>query len=201
MNRNLKFLVGVCERIVLIAIAAPYVLAIVRSLPAHPTFFLAAASEILAAFFVFIQKRGEVTITAYALTIAVAGSCAGFLARPGGAELLPTVFTATLMVVGLLLSVSSKLVLNRSFGMFAANRGVKNWGPYRFVRHPMYLGYIVSQFGFLMANFSTRNILVYAAAWAFQLMRIFEEEKLLRRDEAYLAFTQRVRYRLVPGLF
>ena len=201
MNRNLKFLVAVCERIVLIAVAAPYVLAIARSLPTHPTFFLAAASEILAAFFVLIQKRGEVTIRAYALTIAVAGTCASMLVRPGGIAVLPSIVTGTMMFVGLAISVWSKLVLNRSFGIFAANRGVKNGGPYRLVRHPMYLGYIISQLGFLCANLSTRNLVVYAVAWAFQLARILEEEKLLRQDEAYRTFSERVRYRLVPGVF
>lgn len=201
MSRNLKFLVGICERIVLIAIAAPYVLAIARSLPTHPTFFLAAASEILAAFFVLIQKRGEITITAYALTIAIIGTCAGMLVRPGGTQVVPTILSGSLMFLGLALSVASKIVLNRSFGMFAANRGVKNRGPYKFVRHPMYLGYIISQAGFLAANFSTRNIIVYVVAWTFQLARILEEEKLLKQDDAYRAFSEKVRYRLVPGLF
>ena len=201
MNRSLNFLVAVCERIVLIAVAAPYVMAIARSLPTHPTFFLAAASEILAAFFVLIQKRGEVTIRAYALTIAVAGTCASMLVRPGGEQVPPPVVTGTMMFVGLAISVWSKLVLNRSFGIFAANRGVKNSGPYRLVRHPMYLGYIISQLGFLAANLSTRNAVVYAVAWTFQLARILEEEKLLRQDEAYRSFSERVRYRLVPGVF
>ena len=201
MNRSLNFLVAVCERIVLIAVAAPYVMAIARSLPTHPPFFLAAASEILAAFFVLIQKRGEVTIRAYALTIAVAGTCASMLVRPGGEQVLPPVVTGTMMFVGLAISVWSKLVLNRSFGIFAANRGVKNSGPYRLVRHPMYLGYIISQLGFLAANLSTRNAVVYAVAWTFQLARILEEEKLLRQDEAYRSFSERVRYRLVPGVF
>ena len=57
-----------------------------------------------------------------------------------------------------------KLALGRSFGIVAANRGVVSSGPYRLVRHPIYLGYLVTHAGFLLSNMSARNVLVYAAA-------------------------------------
>jgi protein-S-isoprenylcysteine O-methyltransferase Ste14 len=65
----------------------------------------------------------------------------------------------------------------------------------------MYAGYVITQIGFLISNPTLWNFMIYACGLVFQLLRIFEEEKLLRQDDAYQAFTQRVRYRLVPGLF
>ena len=105
-----------------------------------------------------------------------------------------------MMIAGLAINVAAKLFLNRSFGVVAANRGVKRGGPYRLVRHPMYLGYIVTQFGFLLSGFSIANLALYLAAWTLQVLRIIEEERFLTRDPAYRNYRGKVRYRLIPGL-
>jgi protein-S-isoprenylcysteine O-methyltransferase Ste14 len=112
-----------------------------------------------------------------------------------------TPFSEAVMLFGFLLSLSSKLALNRRFGIVAANRGVQTKWPYSIVRHPMYAGYLITQVGFFITSPTLWNAFVYAIAWTLQILRIFEEEKLLKQDEAYRTFTQRVRYRLVPGLF
>jgi protein-S-isoprenylcysteine O-methyltransferase Ste14 len=105
------------------------------------------------------------------------------------------------MIAGLLLSVLSKLYLNRSFGLVAANRGVKIGGPYRFVRHPMYLGYIINQLGFLIASFTLANFAIYIAAWTFQILRLREEEAILCLDPRYRQFAESVSARLIPGVY
>jgi protein-S-isoprenylcysteine O-methyltransferase Ste14 len=94
-----------------------------------------------------------------------------------------------------------KVALGRSFGIVAANRGVVVGGPYRLVRHPIYLGYLVTHAGFLLSNWSLRNLAVYAAAYIFQVARIFAEERILLVDGRYREYFQSVRYRLIPGLF
>jgi methanethiol S-methyltransferase len=73
-------------------------------------------------------------------------------------------------------------------------------GPYRLVRHPMYLGYFATQLGFLLSSFSIQNLMLYLIAWVFQLLRILEEERFLSLDPAYRAYQNSVRYRLIPGL-
>lgn len=105
------------------------------------------------------------------------------------------------MVSGGLLAVASMLSLGRSFGIFPANRGVKRKGPYATVRHPMYLGYMLWQFGFVLANPDWRNGLVFVLATGLQLWRIQREERILGGDLAYLAYRQKVRARLIPGLY
>lgn len=95
----------------------------------------------------------------------------------------------------------AKLILRRSFGITPANRGIKSSGPYRFMRHPMYAGYLVVQIGVLVVMFSWWNLLVYAVGWAAQVKRVLAEERLLLTDEAYRGYAAQVRWRLIPGVF
>ena len=81
-----------------------------------------------------------------------------------------------------------------------ANRGVKQYGVYRFVRHPMYLGYILNQLGFLLFFFSLHNVVVYTVAWIAFWLRAKEEEKFLEADEEYRTYREKVGYRLFSGI-
>ena len=106
-----------------------------------------------------------------------------------------------LMLFGLSIHVGAKLSLWRSFGLVAANRGVKTIGLYRFVRHPMYAGYMLSHVGFLLAAPSWWNLAVYLLTWTLLVARIVVEERTLREDISYRDYTQRVRYRLLPLVY
>ena len=106
-----------------------------------------------------------------------------------------------LMLAGLALSFYAKVTLWRSFGLVAANRGVKRHGPYRVIRHPMYLGYAITQVGFALLNPVWSNLLIYSAAFGLQVLRLKAEEGLLERDPVYADYMARVRFRLAPGLF
>lgn len=75
-------------------------------------------------------------------------------------------------------------------------------GPYKYVRHPAYL---VGIFLLLLDGLAlgSRWSLVPAALWIPALLRrTIVEDKLLRAElEGYEAYAQRVRYRLVPGIW
>ena len=105
------------------------------------------------------------------------------------------------MMIGLSMQVSAKIILGRGFGIIPANRGVRVLGPYRIVRHPMYAGYTLTHIGFLLANPSLSNAVVYIIAFGLQLMRIGREERVLMQDLAYVSFASRVRYRILPFVF
>jgi protein-S-isoprenylcysteine O-methyltransferase Ste14 len=78
---------------------------------------------------------------------------------------------------------------------------LKTAGPYRFVRHPIYLGHNITLAGFLLANFWWWNALVFATVLIFQVLRIQAEERVLRATSDYQSYAARVRWRLVPGLY
>ena len=105
------------------------------------------------------------------------------------------------MMAGVAVNVAAKFALWRSFGLAPANRGVRGGGPYRFVRHPMYLGYFLTQVAFLLSNLSIGNLVKYLVTWGVQVLRIREEEKFLLQDSAYQDLTKRVKFRLVPGIY
>ena len=88
-----------------------------------------------------------------------------------------------------------------SFGLVAANRGVKTSGLYRLVRHPVYAGYVLSDCGYVFENPSLRNVALLAVGTIGQLVRITEEERLLAGDHTYRDYCGRVRYRLIPYVY
>jgi protein-S-isoprenylcysteine O-methyltransferase Ste14 len=159
------------------------------------------ASECLAGILILIRRRGEMDTRPYPLFIAVIGSTFPWIITPEGSQVSHPFLAGLLMFTGLCLTISSKICLARSFGVIPANRGIKREGPYRLVRHPMYLGYIINQFGFLLACFSIWNLVVYLIAWVLLALRILEEERILQADQAYGDYSARTRWRLIPGLF
>ncbi len=75
-------------------------------------------------------------------------------------------------------------------------------GPYRYVRHPGYLGYMIMSIaapimlGSLIALFpSTLIVLGYLAR------TIFEDVSLQRQFKGYYDYTKKVPYRLIPGVW
>ena len=74
------------------------------------------------------------------------------------AALLPQSLTVAVSVVGLAIVIAGKMTLGRSFGLMPANRGIVSSGLYRVVRHPIYLGYLITHVAFLVATPSAWNI-------------------------------------------
>jgi protein-S-isoprenylcysteine O-methyltransferase Ste14 len=117
------------------------------------------------------------------------------------AGLLPELATVSMSACGLLIVIGGKLSLGRSFGLMPANRGVVSTGVYRIVRHPIYMGYLITHVGFLAANPTLWNILTLVGADVALLIRAVCEETTLARDAAYREYQQRVRWRVLPWVF
>ena len=129
--------------------------------------------------------------------VALGGSFTALLVRPA-ATIAPEFIGVVLQLAGTVFEIHAKVFLGRSFGIVAADRGIVVSGPYRIVRHPIYLGYFVTHVGFLLTNWSPRNLAIYIVTYFFQISRILAEERILREDESYRAYCQRVRYRVIP---
>jgi len=124
------------------------------------------------------------------------------LARPAAVTALaPQLLTAGISVVGLLIVIGGKLSLGRSFGLIPANRGIVSSGLYRIVRHPIYMGYLVTHIAFVFANPSLWNVVLLITADTALLARAVCEEATLAKDPAYQAYQTKVRWRVCPGLF
>ena len=117
------------------------------------------------------------------------------------AAMAPETLTALISGVGLMIVVVGKVSLGRSFGLTPANRGIVCTGLYRFVRHPIYLGYLITHIGFVIANPVNWNLAVLAAADIALMLRAIREERTLGLDPEYQQYLQRVHWRIVPGVF
>lgn len=134
--------------------------------------------------------------------LAVTGSFLILAVRPTGSPLfgLRNVYLV-IQLAGLVGVVASLGVLGRSFGIVAADRGLKTGGPYAIVRHPTYLSYLITQSGYLLQNPSFWNLALVLVTMACQIGRIRAEERVLGQDEAWRRYARRVRFRLIPGVF
>ena len=99
------------------------------------------------------------------------------------------------------LSLVSLLVLGRRFGIRPALRGLATRGPYRLVRHPMYLAYVLGDIGYNLQEWNVGTALLVMVGWAALLYRIDAEERILSRDAEWPKYVALVRYRLLPGLW
>jgi protein-S-isoprenylcysteine O-methyltransferase Ste14 len=165
----------------------------------YQTFFLIFQLVALALFLVrkdaevFSSKVEDYVYTLLALSLPmllrpVSGSGASIVGVPLG-------------LVGAVVVVGAFLSLNRSFGIAPENRGIKTEGLYRFVRHPMYSGYLLTETGFVLSNLSAYNVLIFAAASLFLVLRVMAEERFLKADQAYEAYVQKTQWKLLPFVF
>jgi len=117
----------------------------------------------------------------------------GYLAWPGGGLALVT-FAAGLSLVTL-------FTLGRLFGVRPAVRGLATSGPYRFVRHPMYLSYILADIGYNLEEWNFVTLSLVLVGWAALVYRIYAEERVLSQHSGWQSYAASVRYRLFPGLW
>jgi protein-S-isoprenylcysteine O-methyltransferase Ste14 len=111
--------------------------------------------------------------------------------------------TAGLVLVTLAagLSLVSLLTMGRLFGIRPALRGLVTTGPYKLVRHPIYLSYVIGDIGYNLQEWNFITLLLVLIGWMSLIYRIYAEERLLSQHAEWPAYVTSVRYRLLPGLW
>jgi protein-S-isoprenylcysteine O-methyltransferase Ste14 len=88
--------------------------------------------------------------------------------------------------IGGAVSVWGLMSLGRSFGILVAVRKVVLRGPYRFIRHPIYLGYFLALFAMLLADMEPIYFVLIPTMFAIMTWRArLEEDKLASVSEDY----------------
>jgi protein-S-isoprenylcysteine O-methyltransferase Ste14 len=167
------------------------------------TGLLLLASETLVIVLTVLRRGTSEVDRSYRARLLTAFSMMGpVLVRPAAVTALaPELATVLLSAIGLSVVIAGKLSLGRSFGLMPANRGVVSSGLYRLVRHPIYLGYLITHSGFLAANPTVWNIVMLVGADIALLWRAVCEEQTLGKDAAYRDYLRTVRWRVLPGVF
>jgi protein-S-isoprenylcysteine O-methyltransferase Ste14 len=156
------------------------------------------SSEFTILFFVLIRRpTDQITVDPFDWLVAFGGTMAPLLIGTGSATSLSDL-GLMMILIGWFIHAGAKLTLRRSFGVVAANRGIKTAGIYGLVRHPMYLGYVMTHVGFFLSASSIWNVLVCALAWSCFVIRIQAEERVLGNNAEYRDYKAKVRYRLIP---
>jgi protein-S-isoprenylcysteine O-methyltransferase Ste14 len=117
---------------------------------------------------------------------------------PGtGRQLTADVF----VLAGTSCTVWSLRFLGRNLSVLAQARDVVDRGPYRWVRHPLYTGEIVSSLGLAIAAWSAPAAALWLALCLLQGYRAVREEQVLMGAlSGYRAYRRRTAA-LLPGIF
>jgi protein-S-isoprenylcysteine O-methyltransferase Ste14 len=117
----------------------------------------------------------------------------GYVASPAAGLILVTLAAG--------LGLVSILTMGRLFGVRPALRGLVTVGPYRFIRHPMYLSYIVADVGYNLQEWNFVTLLLVLVGWMSLFYRIHAEERVISLHPQWPAYVVLVRYRLFPGIW
>ena len=160
-------------------------------------------SELLVVVLTIIRRHASQVDRTLKVRLIAAVSVAGpFMLRPAAeAALFSEPLALAISGAGLAVVIAGKLSLGRSFGLLPANRGIVCSGVYRSIRHPIYLGYLLTHVAFLMANASLWNTVALVTADIALLMRAHFEERTLGADAVYQRYRETVPWRLLPGLY
>jgi protein-S-isoprenylcysteine O-methyltransferase Ste14 len=203
-------------------IAAVLFVAITASLPVHAANMLRGAVDdaslhswllfadaglktlVWAAFAVLIYKRKASRRPSRSPVAFIACACAifpaAFLASPDAdAALWAIVAGEGLVVVAVCFTLAAVLCLGTCFGVLPEVRGLVTRGPYRFVRHPVYVGEIAAFAGFVIASQHLVNVIALIVFCAAQAVRLrMEEAALLEAFPAEYGAFAATTPRLIP---
>jgi len=147
-----------------------------------------------------VQDRSLLSSTAVVIAYAYPYAQVVYLWRVPGTPAWPA-GGLVLVTLAACLSFASLLSLGRWFGVWPALRGLATRGPYRLVRHPLYLAYLLADIGYALQEWNFGTALLVAAGWASLIFRIRAEERILSQDAGWSTYVASLRYRLFPGLW
>jgi protein-S-isoprenylcysteine O-methyltransferase Ste14 len=113
-------------------------------------------------------------------------------------QALPNLASAACVLIGSIMMLVTIRHLGRSFSVMPQARSVVQSGPYRWIKHPLYLSEEIAIFGVVLQNLSSVTLLVFILHIGVQVCRIRYEEDLLRRSCPLYSSYEASRWRLVP---
>jgi len=159
-------------------------------------------TAVVVAFSLFVFTRGPSRRpardpVAFAACAAAIGAIVLLEGPPAGAPTSLVLAGDLLALVACVWLLSAVVVLGRCFGVLPEARGLVTRGPYRVVRHPVYLGELAACAGLVLAAPTAWNLLVAAVFVGAQAVRMRLEE-----NELGVQFPEYARYAAeTPRLF
>ncbi len=148
----------------------------------------------------------KVIIASTILSVAAVLVVSAFDHRFGWSTVPTAVVVVGNVLVFLGLTIAQFVVIQNNYAgatvTVEADQELVSTGLYGLVRHPMYVGTLVMMLGTPLALDSYWGLVFIAPALLILAVRITDEEKMLREElDGYQEYTQKVPYRLVPGVW
>lgn len=154
-------------------------------------FLLLVLRDFVAAYF-FLKRNLSKEKSQLSVSILAYASAAlplfYFSATHENKELLLT--SDLLVILGFFLVSLATIELGSSIGISPANRGLVQTGIYRYLKHPMYVGYILAEIGMVLLNVTNLWIFVLSVSLYFFRSR-FENKVLGTRIGKHTAFKRK----------
>lgn len=140
--------------------------------------------NVLIIFLYLLRSRAQLSSNSLAAnTIAILGTFLplflSFLSRPESINPTAVLAGDIFIIAGMAFSVYSVPHLGKNFSIIPQARNLVQSGPYKFVRHPLYLGELISSVGLVLAAVTFSMILYFVCLVICQVYRALQEEKIL----------------------
>jgi protein-S-isoprenylcysteine O-methyltransferase Ste14 len=172
--------------VVLLDVAIIYSLIVRRNLKSKPQGFLEIVIPLLATFFYLAYNWVDYLpdrLNAYFL--------------PDRYMEISFMIGAGLNIIGALISFIAVFNLRHSYGIFVQMREIKTNGLYRFVRHPIYLGYLFSFIGLVFIQPCMSYVILLLISLILTVYRAILEEKKLMAAPEYQEYARQTPF-MVP---
>ncbi len=152
-----------------------------------------------------VRSSAKATTTSYfAKTIAVIAAFMPFVI-PSVSQPIRSLgimlCTNSISILGMAITLYSLSVLGKNLSIIPQARSLVQGGPYRLVRHPVYLGELITLFGIVIARFSLAGMTLFCLFSASQIYRAAQEERLLAGTfPEYKSYSLK-RARFIPGIY
>jgi protein-S-isoprenylcysteine O-methyltransferase Ste14 len=113
-------------------------------------------------------------------------------------QALPNLLSTACVLIGTIMMLVTIRHLGRSFSLVPQARSVVQTGPYRWIKHPLYLAEEIVIVGVVLRNPTPLTMAVLVLHIGVQVCRILYEEDLLRRTCPEYASYEASRWRLIP---
>ncbi|WP_369722041.1 isoprenylcysteine carboxylmethyltransferase family protein [Bradyrhizobium sp. LLZ17] len=111
---------------------------------------------------------------------------------------LPNLASTVCVLAGMSMMLVTIRHLGRSFSLVPQARLVVQTGPYRWIKHPLYLAEEIVIFGVVLKVLSPLTLTLFVLHIGVQVCRIYYEEDLLRRNCPEYTSYEASRWRLIP---